>query len=132
MLVSALIGAGAWATLDYHKHRVIVILPDGSAASDPSIILDYDPVYHYQPTLIHGRDGLAYIPRKKAYGRGWEIMKIYASRGGKRYGAQRYPSECTYPMTITLQELPPLVPPPPHSTFEQALGLLDIVRQIAK
>lgn len=130
MLVGTAMVAGAWAAFDYHRHRVIVVLPDGAVAAAPSVVLDYDPIHDYHPTRLEGREGVVHIPRKMAYGRGWETMKIYATHSGKHYGATRSPSECAYPMTVELQELPSL--PPPPSTLEQAARLLDLIRQIAR
>ncbi|WP_050029222.1 hypothetical protein [Verrucomicrobium sp. BvORR034] len=124
VLISAAVAIGAWLTYDWHRHRVIVILPDGAPAQTPSVTLDYDPIYEYHPTIIHGKNGTVHIPRKRAYGRGWETMRISASKGDKKYYASRSPLECKYPMVVTLQELPP--PPPPPTVIEQVSHLLRI------
>ncbi len=116
----------AWNAYDSHRHRISVLLPDGTHASKFSVILDYDPIYDYHPTIIDSRNGMVYISRARAYGQGWERMKIIASSHGKNFYAVRYPDECSYPMTVTLEELPP--PPPPTSTLQQVIGILDILK----
>ena len=128
MLLFAVVAIGMWLTYDWHRHRVIVVLPDGSPAPSPSVALDYDPIYEYHHTIIHGKNGMVHIPRKIAYGRGWETMKISASNGDKKYYASRKPSDCSYPMVVTLRELAP--PPPPPSVIEQVSHLLKVINAL--
>lgn len=89
-----------------HNHyRIVVLLPDGSPASHASITLDYDPVSSYDPTrLTADHRGIVHIPPNRARGRGWETMRLAYAHGGKRYHASRRPSECQYPMAVTLNE----------------------------
>jgi hypothetical protein len=120
----------AWFSYDRKRHRIDAFLPDGTPASNLSVVLDYDPVYDYHPTIIGGSDGTVYISRSRAYGQGWETLKIRASSGGKNYYAQRYPSECSYPMRVTLAELPPA--PPRKSTLQQASTIFNFIKRSAQ
>ena len=120
----------AWFSHDRKRHRIDAFLPDGTHAPNLSVVLDYDPIYDYHPTTIGGSDGTVYISRSRAYGQGWETLKIRASRDGKNYYAQRYPSECSYPMRVTLNELPPA--PPPKSTLQQASTIFKFIKRSAQ
>ena len=120
----------SWCIYDWHKHQILVLLHDGSVADRVSITLDYDPVSDYHPTLIDGMGGRIYIPKSKAYGRGWEIMKISARSGDKRYSASRSPSECRYPMIVTLEELPP--DPPPSNPLEQSQAIRKVLKAVVQ
>lgn len=103
-----------WTLYRNHQHRIIVLFPDGSVASNPIMKLDYDPIsYEYHPLAVQGDDrGVIHVPVDRAYGRGWEWMFITASRDGKSFMVKRIPEDCFYPMAVTLEEMPPAPPLP--------------------
>lgn len=129
MIIVAM-GWGAWRVYDWHRHRILVFLPDGSQADAPTVTLDYDPVSDYRPTRITGEEGTVYIPSARAYGRGWEVMHINSVRGDQRYHASLHPPDCRYPMTVILEEVPALPPPSPPSTIEQGVDLLKTLKKM--
>lgn len=133
-LCAALLGVAlayaGWWSVNKYQHRIIVVLPDGNPAPDPSVILDYDPVYTYHPTRLTGdQHGIVFIPRKQAYGRGWETMRIGASVGDRHYSAIRHPSDCKYPMTVVLEEM---TPTPREGLLQQLGSLIQVAKEIVK
>jgi hypothetical protein len=116
-----------WVLIQRYQHRILIVFPEGTAAPNASVTLDYDPVYwDYHPTSITGdAQGVAFIPPKQAHGNGWEVMRINATRDNRRYHASRNPSECRYPMKVILAELPQSRQ---STTIEQAVELWDVLK----
>ncbi|MCF7786978.1 MAG: hypothetical protein K9N47_12705 [Prosthecobacter sp.] len=116
-----------WWSAIKHQHRIIILLPDGTPAPTPSVVLDYDPVYEYHPMLLTGDQlGIVFIPRERAYGQGWDTMRISATQGAKWYVASRDPLHCHYPMTVVLEEA---APQPKAGLFQQLRELIQVLRQ---
>ncbi|MBN8419003.1 MAG: hypothetical protein J0L73_08820 [Verrucomicrobia bacterium] len=128
--VAIFLAYASWVSVTKYQHRIMVLLPDGTMAPNPTVILDYDPVYRYQPTRLKGSQyGIVFIPPAHAYGRGWEVMKIHASVGTRNYVAARKPAQCLYPMTVVLTETPGV---PERGVFQQLRDLTDLVKQVLK
>lgn len=118
VILVTITGLFGWTLYRNHQHRIVVLFPDGSVVPYPTMKLDYDPIsYEYHPVVIQGDDrGVVHIPMDRAYGRGWEWMYLTATRDNKKFLAKRIPEECSYPMVVSVEELPPVPPAPKHQS----------------
>ncbi len=119
--------------MQLYEHRILVLMPDGSPAQNPSVIFFPEGSgggwNSPQSQDIWGnRNGIIYVPLDQTHHKaGWGHIHLKANKDGKEYFEILNTGTFDFPLTIKLHERPKSNQP---SLLDQAKQLLDLGLQV--